>query len=207
MQLDPEYLRQHYASLSDEALQAIDRADLVEMARTIFDIEVARRKLTPRQPWPLDETEDDDAEVDSEPYGGGEPGWLADAYEVSSYCVSSKTAPSPDSAVDARDALEAAGIPWYFDLSEMTPVKSLLPYGTHVWRLMVPRNLYLRATGILERDITNTEFEDYWKAHLEALSDEELRAMTPRVAFCGLYDRIARVNRVYDEEIARRGLK
>jgi len=32
MQLDPEYLRQHYASLSDEALLAVDRAELVEMA-------------------------------------------------------------------------------------------------------------------------------------------------------------------------------
>ena len=31
MQLDPEYLRQYYASLSDEALLAVDnRADLVE---------------------------------------------------------------------------------------------------------------------------------------------------------------------------------
>jgi hypothetical protein len=44
MQLDPEYLRQHYASLSDEAILAIDRADLVEMAQMIFDDEVGRRK-------------------------------------------------------------------------------------------------------------------------------------------------------------------
>ena len=47
MQLDPDYLRQHYASLSDEALLAIDRADLVEMAQMIFDDEVGRRKLAP----------------------------------------------------------------------------------------------------------------------------------------------------------------
>ena len=40
MQLDPEYLRQHYASLADDALLEVDRADLVEMARTIFDLEV-----------------------------------------------------------------------------------------------------------------------------------------------------------------------
>jgi hypothetical protein len=207
MHLDTEHLRQHYASLSDEGLLAIDRGDLVEAARMIFDLEVARRKLTPRRPWPFDETEEDDAEVDSEPYGGGEPGWLADAIEVSSYCVASKTAPSPDSAVDARDALEAAGIPWYFDLSEIPPEKSLLPYGTHVWRIMVPGKLYLRAVGVLERDITNTEVEAYWKTHLEALSDEELREMTPQVAFCGLFDRIARVSRVYGEEMARRRLK
>jgi hypothetical protein len=72
---------------------------------------------------------------------------------------------------------------------------------------MVPGKLNLRAGGVLEREITNTEVEAYWRTHLEALSDDELRAMHPRVAFCGLYDRIARVNRVYDEEIARRGLK
>jgi hypothetical protein len=49
MQLDPEYLRQYYASLSDEALLAVDRADLVETAQMIFDLEVDRRKLAPPQ--------------------------------------------------------------------------------------------------------------------------------------------------------------
>jgi hypothetical protein len=50
------------------------------------------------------------------------------------------------------------------------------------------------------------EFEADWKSHLETLSDEDLRAMNPEAAFCGLFDRVERVNRVYDEEIARRGL-
>jgi hypothetical protein len=31
--------------------------------------------------------------------------------------------------------------------------------------------------------------------------------MNPEAAFCGLFDRVERVNRVYDEEIARRGLR
>jgi hypothetical protein len=72
---------------------------------------------------------------------------------------------------------------------------------------MVPGKLNLRATSVLEREIFNQEFEDDWKTHLEALSDADLRAMNPQVAFCGLFDRIERVNRVYDEEIARRKLK
>ena len=208
MQIDPEYLRQHYGSLSDEGLLAINHADLVETARMILDLEVARRKLARRRPDPPDETEDDEAEVDGETYGGGEePDWLEDAAEVSSYCVPSRSAPAPDSAVDARDALEAAGIPWYFDICEIPPEKSLLPYGTHRWRVMVPGKLYLRATGVVEREISNPEFETGWKTHLEALSDEELRALRPQVVFCGLFDRVARVNRVYDEEIARRRLK
>ncbi|HXB74552.1 MAG TPA: hypothetical protein VNY05_40330 [Candidatus Acidoferrales bacterium] len=230
MQLDPEYLRQHYASLSDQALLAVDRADLVEMAQVIFDLEVGRRKpvpprdtrhgqpTIPRQGDPLDEEADDEeadddeaevdeAEVDGETHGAGEePGWLEEAAEVYSYAVQSATAHAPD-AVNARDALEAAGIPCYLDLCEIPREESLSPYGTHRWRLMVPGKLNLRATSVLEREIFNVEFEAGWKTHLEALSDEELRAMNPQVAFGGLYDRVARVNRVYEEEIARRQMK
>jgi hypothetical protein len=33
MELDPEYLRQHYDSLSDEVLLAVDRNELVEWRR------------------------------------------------------------------------------------------------------------------------------------------------------------------------------
>jgi hypothetical protein len=213
MKLDPEYLRQHYSSLSDEALLEVDRAELVEMAQTIFDLEVSRRKLVPAQDIrdaqtdPLDEPDDDAAEFDGETYAAGEePGWLEEAAEVHSWAVHSATANSAD-ALDARNALEAAGVPCYLHLAEMPPETSLLPYGTHRWRLMTPGKLYLRATSILEREIANPEFEAGWKSQLEALSDEELRAMKPQVVFCGLFDRIARVNRVYDEEIARRKLK
>ena len=38
------------------------------------------------------------------------------------------------------------------------------------------------------------------------LSDEEVLEMKPEVAFCGLFDRVERVNRAYDEELARRRL-
>ena len=44
MAADPQYLREHYASLSDEALAAIKRADLVETAQKLYDEEVRRRK-------------------------------------------------------------------------------------------------------------------------------------------------------------------
>ena len=71
---------------------------------------------------------------------------------------------------------------------------------------MVPGNLNLRAASVLERDIYNQEFEANWKAHLEELSDEEVLSLTPQTVFCGLFDRIERVTKVYDEEIARRGL-
>jgi len=198
MQLDPEYLRQHYASLSDEGLLAVDRGELVAMARTIFDDEVAQRKrigvrdTRQGEPDPVDEK----VNVDGDP--------LEDAAEVTSFAVQSSTADAPDGALNARNALEDAGIPCYLELCEIPPEKSLSPYGTHRWRLMAPGKLNLPAISFLEREISNPEFEAGWKTLLENLSDEELRAMNPQVALCGLFDRVARANRVYDEEVARR---
>jgi hypothetical protein len=217
MELDPEYLRRHYDSLSDEALLAVDRNELVEMAQTILDEEVGRRGLAQRRvarrthtsqslPTQMD-SPDGKPEEDGEPSGPGDkPGWLEDASEVYSFADLPGTARAAD-AEDARAVLEAAGIPCYLDLAKIAPEKSAAQEPTHRWRIMVPGKLNLRATSVLEREIFNSEFEADWKSHLETLSDEDLRAMNPEVAFCGLFDRVERVNRVYDEEIARRGLR
>ena len=217
MELDPEYLRQHYDSLSDEALLAVDRNELVEMAQTILDEEVGRRGLAPRGatrrthaprniPTQMDPS-DREAEDDGEPRRADDkPGWLEDAAEAYSFNDLPGRVSAAD-AEDARDALEAAGIPCYLDLAEISPEQSTAPEPTHRWRIMVPGKLNLRATSVLEREIFNLEFEAEWKSHLETLSDEDLRAMNPQVAFCGLFDRVERVNRVYDEEFARRGLR
>jgi hypothetical protein len=93
MPVDPESLRKHYASLSDEALLAIDGADLVEIARKILHDEIARRLPAPPQanqrghvpqitrgrPDGLDGDED----IDRIPPGAGdEPDWLEEAAEV-----------------------------------------------------------------------------------------------------------------------------
>jgi hypothetical protein len=186
MDLDPEYLRKHYALLSDEALLAVDRADLVEMAQRILDEEVGRRDLSTRRTYIA--PPDEDAEVVVEPPGAGDkPAWLEEAAEV--YSLADLPGTAPDAA-HAHDALEAAGIPCYLDRVEISKEKSAGPEPTHRWRLMVPGKLNLRATGVLERDIFNPDFEPIWKAHLETLSDQELRAMNPQAAFCGLFDRI-----------------
>ena len=217
MELDPEYLRQHYDSLSDEALLAVDRNELVEMAQTILDEDVARRGLAQRRvarrthtsrslPTQMD-SPDREPQEDGEARGPGDkPGWLEDASEVYSFADLPGTARAAD-AENARDALEAAGIPCCLDLAEISPEKSAAPEPTQRWRIMVPGKLNLRAASVLEREIFNLEFEADWKTHLETLSDEDLRAMNPEAAFCGLFDRVERVNRVYDEELARRGLK
>lgn len=215
MPVDPEYLRQHYASLSDEALLAVKREDLVETAQNCYDEELGRRKLASRKgvrradrgdvtPAPPDA--DEKTEVDVEPPGAADkPDWLEEAAEVYSQVDLPGTASAVDVA-DARGVLEAAGIPCYVDRPEIADEKSVFAEPTLRWRLMVPGSLNLRATSVLDRDIFNAEFEAEWNTYLETLSDEELRAMNPEAVFCGLFDRVERVTRAYDEEIARRGL-
>jgi len=220
MPLDLEYLRQHYGSLSDEALLVTNRADLVLAAQQIYDLEVAHRKLVPARPTKRtqqadlrnDEVDVESEDLDEEALDGESlaledaPDWLEDAAEAYSFTCIRGTEPAPDAA-NARDVLVEAGIPCYLDLCEDPAPAITSPEPTHRWRLMVPGNLAFRATSVLECETTNPEFEAGWKTHLEALSDDELRAMSPEVTFCGLLDRIERANRVYDEEIAKRGLK
>jgi hypothetical protein len=92
------------------------------------------------------------------------------------------------------------------DVGEEKPAESAVTEPMHEWRLRVPGNLNFQATSILERDIFNADFEAEWKAHLEMLSDQEVRAMSPQVVFCGLFDRVERVIRVWNEELQRRRL-
>jgi PhnB protein len=50
MKVSAEDFRRQYAGLSDEALLDVDRRDLVEVARTCYDEEVARRQLKVSSP-------------------------------------------------------------------------------------------------------------------------------------------------------------
>jgi hypothetical protein len=208
MQVDPQYLRQHYASLSDEALREINREDLVEIAQGRYDDEVRQRRLdAARKPqWDGPEVSDAETERDSQDSGeGGKPGWLEEGAEVYSAVNRAGSVSAPD-ADNARAALDAAGIPCYLDLDvgEEEPAEN--PEPMQQWRLIVPGNLNLQATSILERDIFNADFEADWRTHLEMLSDQDVRAMSPQVVFCGLFDRVERVTRVWNEELKRRRL-
>jgi hypothetical protein len=219
MQVDPDYLRNRYSSLSDHALLAIDRSDLVEIAQNCYDAEVKRRGLAlpsgvrraagphavPRR---SDNPSGKQVKVGRKPPDTGDrPAWLDEGAEVHSVDVGPGTG-AADAAMSARDVLEAAGIPCYLELIEITEEeKKLYQPPTHRWRLMAPANLNLRAMSTLQRDIDNQEFEAMWKTQLEALSDSELHATNPEIVFCGLFDRIERVNKVYEEEVARRRLK
>ncbi len=208
MSIDLKYLREHYASLSDEALQAINRADLVAEAQRCYDDEVRQRKDT-RLIADLHDLAHQKANVEFEARPAEDlhqPGWREDAAEVFSRVDRLGTPPGAE--IDAREALEAAGIPCYVERSEIPKEESspaFLP-PTHVWRVLVPGDLNLRAASVLDRDIFNQQYEDDWKTLLETFSDEEVREMKPEVVFCGLFDRVERVIRAYDEELARRKL-
>jgi hypothetical protein len=205
MQLDTEFLRQHYAAMSDEELESIDRADLVEAARKIFDEEVASRQSA------------SPASVRSAPAAQGmaargmvahpeevEEDWLEHAAEAySSYARPGTTDPS-EGSIDARNVLEADGIPCHLELVEEPEQSDQMRYR---WRVLVPGKLLHRATSVLDRDIFNADFEAEFRTHLEMLSDDELRVMEPQYAFCGLYDRLERINRAYEEELERRRLE
>jgi hypothetical protein len=201
MPVDLEYLRQHYASLSDEALEAIDRRDLVEAARACYDEEVRKRS---HEAPSFEHADEDSAEFEIEDTDE-DPDWIEDGAVVYANTVFAATAPAPDAA-HARDVLEAAGIPCHLELIEMPEEDTSGPPPTHQWRVLVPGQLNMRATSVLERDIFNADFEAEWKAHLEVFSDKELRAMNPKTVFCGLFDRIERATRAYSEELARRKL-
>ncbi len=164
MQVDPEYLGRYYASLSDEALLDINGHDLVDVARGCFEAEVRRRQLDSSvDPAAAEESEvlDLDSDVD---YGyelsrdEGEPEWLEEGAEVYSAVVRPGASNAPH-ADNARAALEAAGIPCYLDIYEEEPSEPVSPEPTHRWRVLVPGKLNLHATGVLQRDIFNADFE------------------------------------------------
>lgn len=192
MRADPKYIREQYASLSDEALLEIDRDELVETAQTAYDEEVKRRHLVQAKgetPRPKDA-----------------PEWLDGSAEVYS-AVIRPGMPGTEDAEAARDALVAADIPCYLEAREIEEDRDPSPNPWHKWSLVVPGNLHLQATSVLETEVFNPAFEEEWRAHLEGLSDEELGEMTPEIAFGGLLDKIQRVTKAYEEELERRGLE
>jgi hypothetical protein len=95
MNVDPQDLERHYSSLSDSALLDVNRDDLIEIAQDRLDRELARRGLTRKNA------------TQNETAGTGLP-WVDDGtgFAVSNFNY-------PDEAAEARDALEAEGIPCY----------------------------------------------------------------------------------------------
>ncbi len=191
MKIDTDYLRRHYAEISDEALREIDRSELVEAAQKCYDEELARRRSTPA-PTAAPVTRD---VVDNHEEAG--PDWLEGAACV---CTFANT-PGSDSQLDAaeaRDAIEAAGIACHIALEETGEERR------SEYRVLVPASRTLEAMSILDRDVFNARLEAEWTAHLAALSDSELRSLSPDLICAGLLDRAERLRRAYEDEVAHR---
>jgi len=197
MHADPEYLSDYYRSLSDEALLEVDRADLTDLALTYYDGELMARGIAKRRSAPAwDEPE---PVIRDEP----DPSWSACATEVYSVLVRTDHW-DEQRAADARQILDAARIPCHLELVELTDEEKRPITATHRWRLTVPEKFGMRAMSELERCLSNADFEQAWRAQLESCPQKDLPSLRPDIVFCGLFDRVERVTRAYDEEVARR---
>jgi hypothetical protein len=212
LQINLEDLRRHYASLSDEALREIDRSELVEIAQQCYDQELAQRE-------PLEKKADQAArpvtraavyageeEVVGELDGDNEdaPEWIEEAVAACSF-ASLPGSKSAQDAENAREVLENAGIPCYLEFRTIDP--DLTPPPQAEYRVLVPGAFTLQAASVLDQEIFNPEIEAQWRTHLEALSDQELLELNKETLLCGLVDRVERVTKVYDQEVARRTRK
>jgi hypothetical protein len=178
--LDPEDLRRNYATLSDEALLAMDRSDLVDMAQPIYDQELRHRRLT------LERSGDEAARGDLDGVSGPKPAWLDDAACAAEFASFPGRNSAPDAA-NAREVLQAAGIPCYLDVQTVDP-QGGGPQSQYEFRLLVPGKFNLEAVSVLDKEIFNAELEAEYRTHFEQLSDEELRAVRPEVLLAGLSD-------------------
>src|SRR5579871_688199 len=123
MAVDSKFLAEHYASLSDEAFEEIDPADLVEAARQCYDAE-KRRRHVPDVSHQRDAAEIDESfEVELDEGADGKPAWLGDAACAVSYPVYRRLEPA-EGVTLASEALAGAGIPCYEDFREVPPSRA-----------------------------------------------------------------------------------
>jgi hypothetical protein len=187
LNIDTEEVRRHYASLSDEALLAVDLNDLTEEAQHCYCEELAARNIAEAEP--LEITGED---------GEAAPEWLDDAACACAFSAYSGS-PSASDAAHAREVLQAAGIPAHVSLEQLDP-------SNHEYRVMVPGAMNLQAASVLDLEIFNPEVEAGWRTHFEALTDEEVLMLNADVLCAGLRDRVKRLETAYEDEIDRRGL-
>lgn len=212
VQIDPQSLRRHYESLSDDELTALDRTELTEVARKCYDAEYAKRALNlPPTPARFAEPEDVDTQgeaEDSQAAFSAEENlnWLDEAACACSFSTTpgQPSATGADNDADhARAVLQAAGIPCRIEINEIDPPREE-PQRYQEYRVLVPGALNLQAASVLDKEIFNADLEAEWKTRFAALPDQELRALNPDVICAGLRDRIARLTRAYNDEIGRR---
>lgn len=203
MQIDREALRQHYSQLMDGELLALNRAELTEVAQACYDAEMAHRGLVADA---ADDSAADDEEWDEEgveplEMSGEAPDWLPEAACACSFSSYSGGSAAGEAA-EACEILLVAGLPCYLVTTEEESQEG--HPARYLYSVMVPGSMNLHAAAVLDRDLFNPRMEEEWRAHFEGLTDEELEALTPDVICEGLRDRIERLTRAHDEELAKR---
>lgn len=197
MQVTPDDLRHHYASLSDEALLEVDESDLSEIGKKCYEAELAKRNLRRGSQARAEEgsTDTDDAvEI--------EPDWKENAVCPASFTAHPGSAHAPE-AEHARDVLLAAGIPCELSILEADP-EDPDRRDYDVYQVLVPQALNLKAISVLDVEIFNPRTEEEWRTHLAGVSDEELRELRPEIICAGLLDRAERLKRAYKDEVEKR---
>jgi hypothetical protein len=197
-------LRQYYRSISDDVLREINPADLTEIARKYYRAELEKRGLTCEVTESPADAATPAAGEDQEHNLKIEPGWMEHAACPCFYTAYPSTN-YPAKAEEARNVLLAAGIPC--EISVVPPDSdsedgNSRRYGEY--RVLVPEALNLKAISVLDREIFNPELEDDWRAHFASLSDQQLGELKPEVICAGLLDRVDRLTRAYQDEVARR---
>lgn len=193
MKPDVTELRRHYASMSDDALLAIERSDLTDVAQRCYDEEVAKRRIAPG---------DDAAEATPESDVEIEPDWLENAAGACSF----DSFPGQDGTHDleeARGILESAEIPCHVQVTQLDESQGG-PQPHYLYELLVPGSRILPATSILDQKFFNPRLEAQWETHLAELSDEDFRSLRIEDLTAGAQDRVERLKHAFREEQIRR---
>jgi hypothetical protein len=202
MQITPEDLRHHYASLSDEFLLEVEESDLTELGRKYYEAELAHRNL--RRGGAPESAAAHEFDADAENAVEIGPDWKENAACPASFTAVPGSAHAPE-AEHACDVLIAVGIPCQLSLVPHDPTGNDPDRGSFdVYQVLVPQSLNLKAVSVLDVEIFNPQTEAEWRAHLACLSDDELRELKPEIICAGMLDRAERLKRAYIDEIARR---
>jgi hypothetical protein len=208
MQIDLEELAKHFASMNDEELSEQKREELTETAQKVYDRELAHRVRNRSFARP---TKDNKVETSFSRYNSPDededpdPDWHQDGPVAGSFaCIPGNNA--MEMALKAQVALQAAEIP-----SHLRRRRDLDPGGkpepSESLEVLVPVRLMVHAASILDRELFNDEFETYWRDHLSMLSNKDLMALDPDIFCAGLMDKLARMKRIYADEMAKRKTK
>lgn len=170
MDLDADNLRRQFAELSDEALLKLNPADLTDLARQYYNVELTNRGLKPAPPPRSDVLEPSRPRLvprESETSFENLP-WKSTA-------VSAAEFEYPEDAEQARDVLEAAAIPCALVVKEQDPSSGYKRKYRGKWiALMVPNKFLEAAQQRIRMEIQEPAADEDYARHFVEFTDQEL---------------------------------